>query len=68
MTPTERKKTWKRVQELFHAARELQADARAQFLIYQCSGDDNTRAEVERLLAATESCSFLADGFDESEP
>ncbi|MBU1699054.1 MAG: hypothetical protein KJ970_02415 [Candidatus Eisenbacteria bacterium] len=67
MTPNERKKAWKRIQDLYHAARELQEDARAQFLAYQCAGDKNTRVKVERLLAATENCSFLADSFDEAE-
>ncbi len=67
MIHSERKASWKRLQELYHAARELPAADRDLFLEYHCAGDDGTRDEIKRLLAATEDCSFLADSFDESE-
>ena len=42
---------WRRVEELYHAARSLPADARAQFLAGECRGDESLRSEVESLIA-----------------
>ena len=67
MIPSERRLAWKRTQDLYHAARKLKPDARARFLAYQCAGDDETLAEVERLLAVAEDDDFLADGISETE-
>jgi serine/threonine protein kinase/tetratricopeptide (TPR) repeat protein len=45
---------WQRVQELFEAALECEADARARLLELQCGADSDLRHEVESLLAAHE--------------
>ncbi len=50
MTPEE----WKKVSEIFHAASELDGDARLNFLEEKCSDDKTLRQEVESLLAASE--------------
>lgn len=50
---------WQRVNELFHAAIERDADERRTFLTEACSGDDALLQEIERLVAAHE----RADGF-----
>ena len=42
---------WRRVEELYHAARSLAGDARTQFLVQQCGRDESLRSEVESLLA-----------------
>ena len=41
----------RRVESLFHAARNLSADERAGFLAQACSGDEALRSEVDSLLA-----------------
>ncbi len=41
---------WKRLGELFAAARALDGDRRARYLSEACGGDDDLRAEVESLL------------------
>jgi len=46
---------WNRIRELFHSALEQEAAPRRAFLDLACSGDPDTRAEVEALLAAHES-------------
>jgi len=51
---------WQQVEQIFHAARELDPSARAEFLEKSCAGDDALRQEVERLLAqADQAGSFL---------
>jgi serine/threonine protein kinase len=42
---------WRRVQDLFHRARELPAEARAAFLRSHCEGDASLAAEAAELLA-----------------
>ena len=48
MTP----ERWQQVGELYQAALELEADARAGFLAQACAHDAALRSEVESLLAA----------------
>ena len=43
---------WRRTEQLFHAALDLDEPARRAFLDDQCGGDDDLRRDVERLLAA----------------
>jgi eukaryotic-like serine/threonine-protein kinase len=51
---------WEEIERLYHAARELDAGARAAFLAKACAGDDDLRREVESLLAhADQAGSFL---------
>ena len=45
---------WRRVEELYHAARSLAGDARTQFLLQQCARDESLRSEVESLLAQSD--------------
>ena len=47
MTPN-----WQRVRDVFHAALEQPADGRAEYLVRVCEGEEDTRCEVESLLAA----------------
>ena len=42
---------WQRIEELYHSAREREANQRAAFLKEACAGDDALRREVESLLA-----------------
>ncbi len=42
---------WRRLEELYNAARSLPAGARAQFLAGECRGDESLRSEVESLIA-----------------
>jgi len=42
---------WRRVEDLFHEAARLPAEAQAPFLREACGGDGEIRAEVESLLA-----------------
>ena len=42
---------WRRVKELYNAARSLPPGARAQFLAGECRGDESLRSEVESLIA-----------------
>lgn len=53
---------WQQLEELFRAALERGADQRAAFLAEACTGDEETRREVESLLAAHEK----AEGFIET--
>jgi len=55
MTPEQ----YRRVGELYHAAMELEPEARTEFLAGACGGDDELRREVESLLQAHKQ----ADGF-----
>jgi hypothetical protein len=48
------KERWRRIEGVFLAARELDADARPAFLARECAGDRDLRREVETLLAAAE--------------
>jgi TolB-like protein/tRNA A-37 threonylcarbamoyl transferase component Bud32/Tfp pilus assembly protein PilF len=41
---------WQRIEELYHSALPLPAEARREFLLDACSGDENLRREVESLL------------------
>ena len=51
---------WQQIERIYHAARELDANARAEFLAKACAGDDSLRQEVERLLVqADQAGSFL---------
>ena len=42
---------WRRIEDLYHAARSLPAGARAEFLADECRGDESLQSEVESLLA-----------------
>ncbi len=44
---------WQQVEELFHAALELEEDERTEFVKRSCGDDAELRAEVESLLAAS---------------
>jgi len=48
---TSQPRRWRRVEELFHAALELEDGRRSAFLAESCAGDERLRLEVERLLA-----------------
>ena len=51
---------WQQVERIYHAARELDAIAREDFLAKSCAGDDALRQEVERLLSHSDQAgSFL---------
>src|SRR5262245_12025340 len=41
---------WQKIEELYHAAAELEPDRRSSFLDEACCGDDALRAEIESLL------------------
>lgn len=45
-------KDWERIEDLFHAALPLNAEARAAYLDRACMGNETLRTEVESLLAA----------------
>src|SRR5580698_3708367 len=47
---------WRKVQQVYHTAREQQADSRATFIATACGGDEELRQEVESLLAQSETC------------
>jgi len=53
---------WARVEALYHAARERDAEARASFLDAECGGDTELRHEVESLLAQPASADGFLDG------
>ncbi|MGH9843697.1 MAG: serine/threonine-protein kinase, partial [Blastocatellia bacterium] len=57
MTP----ERWKKLDALFHEALELQGEARAAHLAKVCDGDEQLRAEAEKLLAAHERESSFID-------
>ena len=54
---------WHEIERLYHSARELEPEARLEYLARVCAGDDSLREEVESLLAHDE----LAASFLESE-
>ena len=41
---------WRRIEHLYHAALERDADERAAFLVEACTEDDSLRRKVESLL------------------
>lgn len=45
---------WQEIERIYHAARELDASAQAEFLAKACAGDDDLRREVESLLVQQE--------------
>ena len=45
---------YERIGELYHAALELETEARADFLAEACGGEEELRREVESLLRARE--------------
>src|SRR5579875_893746 len=45
---------WQEIERIYHAARELDGNARAAFLAKTCDGDAVLRSQVERLLAQAE--------------
>ena len=47
---------WRKVQQVYHTAREQQADSRATFIATACGDDEELRQEVESLLAQSETC------------
>src|SRR5262249_32612278 len=49
---------WQRINELFQAALERDAEGRSEFLETSCNGDSSLRAEIESLLAAERSGDF----------
>ena len=53
---------WRRLEDLYHAARPLPVDARARFLDSQCGGDETLRSEVEALLAQPDHTLVVSDG------
>lgn len=72
-------KRWQEIERIYHAARELEKSARAEYLARACAGDESLRREVDSLLGlADEAASFLdspaieivakAFGIDESSP
>jgi len=46
---------WRRIEDLYHAARLLPPDDRARFLAGECRGDESLRSEVESLIAQPDS-------------
>jgi predicted ATPase/predicted Ser/Thr protein kinase len=51
---------WGQVEQIFHAALEVEESRRAELVRQSCAGDDNVRREVESLLAHhSESTSFI---------
>jgi serine/threonine-protein kinase len=56
---------WRRVEEVFHRALEVDAASRAAFLAEACRGDDGLRSEVERLIGEDERPHALVDRLEE---
>jgi eukaryotic-like serine/threonine-protein kinase len=54
--------TWKRIEQLFHAALDVDVEKRAEFLRTVSPDDAPLRAEVESLLKAYEADTSLFDG------
>ena len=52
---------WRRLEQLFQEAIELDRKARPAFLDRQCEGDPELRAEIDRLLAADEDTQDLGE-------
>src|SRR5439155_14595695 len=51
MNADSRRERWRRVEELYHAAMGLSADARAAFLTEACGGDVQLQHEIEALVS-----------------
>ena len=52
---------WRRVEQLYHAALDLDSEARSDFLAQQCTGDPDLRREVESLLGHDNSSSHFIE-------
>ena len=52
---------WQRLKSLFHQAWELNGEERAAFITSACGDDAHMRAQLERLLAASEAAGFASD-------
>jgi serine/threonine protein kinase/Tol biopolymer transport system component len=52
---------WRRIEDLYHAAREQEEGERARFLAEACAGDEALRREVESLLAQEESAKHFME-------
>ena len=52
---------WQRLEDLFHTALEMPVAEREAFLISACGGDQQLRADAERLLHADEQASAFVD-------
>jgi serine/threonine protein kinase len=50
---------WRKIEELFHAAQERNANDRQAFLAQGCQGDDELRRQIEALLAQDEDGQIL---------
>src|SRR4030081_614809 len=50
----------RRSKDLYLAAKDLEADARQEFLDRECAGDSRLREEVEQLLGVSDTETFLA--------
>jgi serine/threonine protein kinase len=50
---------WRKIEQLYHSAREREGSQRAAFLKEACAGDDALRREVESLLAHEQGAEFL---------
>ncbi len=62
MESSPRSNRWLRIEHLFHAALELEPDARAAFLDESCGGDPELHREVESLLHSSgKTLGFLSD-------
>lgn len=57
MTP----ERYQQISDLFHMARALEAEPRAAFLTHACAGDEELRAQIERLLINHEQVSGVRD-------
>ena len=53
---------WSRLNEIFHAALALPADARAAYLSHACADDDSLRQELDSLLEADRRADRFLDG------
>lgn len=55
------KDDWSTIEEVFHAARELQGEARSKFLDNACGSDDAMRRQIEVLLGCDERTTAFLD-------
>ncbi|MGE0129636.1 MAG: protein kinase [Blastocatellales bacterium] len=54
---------WRQIEEIYHAARERDADNRAAYLDEACADDESLRRDVEALLAANDELDEQTRGF-----
>lgn len=54
-------KRWQRIEELFHAASQLEATERSSYLDRECFDDEDLRKEVESLITASENSPAFID-------